>query len=292
MKILVPATSANLGPGFDTLGLALEFYNEIDIKPFKVQAISILGEGSNRALLKKNNTFVNIFNEIFVELTGIKENFKFKFKNSIPFSRGLGSSSAVIVSAIASAYKMANFKIDKNTILNKALIYENHPDNITPATFGGFTSSIINCGKIFLQRCDISNDILAVVVIPPISMGTKESRSKLPKKYAISECVNNISHTSFLTACFFTKTYENLRFACKDMLHEDIRMKALPELFEIRNLAYKNGALMSVLSGSGSSFLNVVYKDDAKKLKKLLIDKFPNFRVETFSFQNSGIIIN
>lgn len=292
MKILVPATSANLGPGFDTLGLALEFFNEVEIKPFKVQTISINGEGCNKPFLKKNNNFVNIFNEIFLELTGKRENFKFKFKNFIPFSRGLGSSSAVIVSAVASAYKMANFKVDKHTTLNKSLIYENHPDNITPATFGGFSCSIINNNKVLFKKCDISSDIKAVVVIPSKSMGTKESRSKLPKKYTTLECVNNISHASFLTACFFTKQYDSLRYACKDMLHEDIRMKALPELFEVRNLAYENGAIMSALSGSGSSFLNIVHKDDANKFKKLFINKFPNFRVEIFSFQNDGIIIN
>lgn len=292
MKILTPATSANLGPGFDTLGLALDFFNEVEIKPFRVQTISILGEGSNKPFLKKNNTFVNIFNEIFIELTGEKQNFKFKFKNSIPFSRGLGSSSAIIVSAIASAYKMAGFKIDKHIVLNRSLIYENHPDNITPAVFGGFTCSIVEHSKVLFQKCDISDDIKAVVVIPSKSMGTKESRSKLPKKYTVAECVNNISHASYLTACFLTKNYNKLSFASKDMIHEDIRMKSLPELFDIRNLAYENGALMSSLSGSGSSFLNIVYKNDAHKLKKIFIDKFPNFRVEIFSFQNDGIIIN
>lgn len=292
MKILVPATSANLGPGFDTLGLALEFYNEVEISPFNVQTVSIFGEGSTKPFLKKNNTFVNIFNEIFSELSGEKQNFKFKFKNHIPFSRGLGSSSAVMVSAIASAYKMANFKIDKNTILNRALVYEAHPDNIAPATFGGFTCSIVENKKVILNKCDINNDIKAVVVIPSKSMGTKESRSKLPKKYTTHECVNNISHASFLTACFLCKNYDMLSYACKDMLHEDIRMNALPELFDVRNLAYENGALMSALSGSGSSFLNIVYKNDANRLKKLLINKFPGFRVEIFSFQNDGIIIN
>ena len=122
MNILVPATSANLGPGFDALGLSLKLYNEISISPAKFSSISISGEGSANVTLKRNNIFISIFNEIFLELTGKTQNFRMVFNNKIPFSRGLGSSSAVIVAAIASAYEAAGFKAQKNTILSRALV--------------------------------------------------------------------------------------------------------------------------------------------------------------------------
>lgn len=291
MIIQVPATSANLGPGFDALGLAVSLYNEIEITRAKFSSIAIFGEGEDNIKLKRNNLFLSIFNEIYSELTGKKDTFRIIFKNQIPFSRGLGSSSAVITSAIASAYAMAEFKVDKNVVLNKSLIYENHPDNIAPATLGGFVSSVVNNSQVISLKKFIKDDIKAVVVIPDKPMSTKESRTKLPKSYSMSECVNNLSHASFLTACFFEERYELLKVAAKDMMHEDIRMKSLPELFDVRKTAYENGALMSTLSGSGSTMLNIAYKNDATNLKDRLKDKFKSFRVEILSFDNDGFII-
>lgn len=291
MQILVPATSANIGPGFDALGLALELHNTVEITRANFASVSILGEGKDNALLKKNNIFLAIFNEIYVKLTGKKDTFRMIFTNQIPFSRGLGSSSAVITSAIASAYAAAGFKADKSVILNQALIYENHPDNIAPATLGGFVSSVVENGKVKSLKKHLSADIKAVVVIPDKPMSTNESRAKLPKNFTMSECVSNLSHAAFLTACFFSENYELLRTAAKDVMHEQIRMQSLPELFEVRKIAYENGALLSTLSGSGSSFLNIVYAGDAANLKQKLQDKFKSFRVEIFNFDNDGIKI-
>lgn len=291
MKIIVPATSANLGPGFDVLGLSLKLYNEVEITTQKITSISINGEGSGNIYLKKNNTFVRIFNEIYFELTSKTENFKFSFMNNIPLSRGLGSSSSVVVGAIASAYEMAGFKATKETILNKALVYENHPDNITPAILGGFTASIIQDFKVYTQKADLSSDVKAVVVIPDKTMSTNKSRAQLPRSYSAKDSVANLAYVAYLTACFIKQDYGNLKLASKDKFHEELRMKALPELFDVRKIAYENGSLMSTLSGSGSSFLNIVYKDDALSLQKKLSDKFKDFRVEILDFDNNGFKI-
>ena len=288
MNILIPATSANLGPGFDALGLSLKLFNSVKIEPSKFSSVSINGEGSDSVNLKRNNIFLSIFNEIFLELTGKNENFRVVFENNIPFSRGLGSSSAVIVGAIASAYEMAGFKASKSVVLNKAIIYETHPDNISPAVYGGFISAIVKNGSVYANKINLSDDIKAVVVIPNKPMSTASSRQILPKNYTMKECVNNLSHAAFLTSCFYEKRYDLLRIASEDMMHEERRMSALEELFEVRKVAYENGALMSTLSGSGSSFLNIAYKDDAKNLQDALKSKFGDFRVEIFSFDNDG----
>ena len=288
MNILIPATSANLGPGFDALGLSLKLFNSVKIEPSKFSSVSINGEGSDSTNLKRNNIFLSIFNEIFLELTGKNENFRIVFENNIPFSRGLGSSSAVIVGAIASAYEMAGFKASKSVVLNKAIIYETHPDNISPAVYGGFISAVVKNGNVYANKINLSDDIKAVVVIPNKPMSTASSRQILPKNYTMKECVNNLSHAAFLTSCFYEKRYDLLRVASEDMMHEERRMSALKELFDVRKVAYENGALMSTLSGSGSSFLNIAYKDDAKNLQDVLKSKFSDFRVEIFSFDNDG----
>ena len=145
--------------------------------------------------------------------------------------------------------------------------------------------------KVKSLKKPLSADIKAVVVIPDKPMSTNESRAKLPKNFTMGECVSNLSHAAFLTACFFSENYELLRTAAKDVMHEQIRMQSLPELFEARKIAYENGALLSTLSGSGSSFLNIVYAGDAANLKQKLQDKFKSFRVEIFNFDNDGIKI-
>ncbi|EOH7602842.1 homoserine kinase, partial [Campylobacter jejuni] len=274
MKILVPATSANLGPGFDCLGLSLKLFNETQIQKSGVFSISIGGEGSDNIFLKKNNIFVNIFYEIYEKLSGKKDNFRFIFQNNIPLSRGLGSSSAVIVGAIASAYYMSGFKVEKERILDEALIYENHPDNIAPATLGGFVCSLVEKNKVYSIKKEIDKDLAAVVVIPNLAMSTEQSRQALAKNLSFNDAVFNLSHASFLTACFLEKKYEFLKFASQDKLHEINRMKNLPELFEVQKFALENKALMSTLSGSGSSFFSLAFKDDALALVKKMQTKF------------------
>ena len=126
MFISVPATSANLGPGFDTLGLAVDLRNEIIIKPSKFLSISTHGEGAQNAKIKKNTLFLTIFNENYKRLSQKQNNFRFEFHNNIPISRGLGSSSAVIVAALSAAYTAAEKKYAV------ALPYEHNPPKNTP----------------------------------------------------------------------------------------------------------------------------------------------------------------
>ncbi len=288
MIIKAPATSANLGPGFDTLGLAIDLNNEIKVTPSRFFSVSIKGEGANRAKVKTNNQFINIFYNFYTKLVGKRDNFRFEFTNHIPFSRGLGSSSAVIVSAIASAYEMANIKLSKEAILNKALFYEPHPDNIAPATYGGFVSSLIYKDRVISQKKEIPEYLKAVVVIPNKPMSTSQSRGKLPKFLSLQKAVFNISHSTVLASAFFNEDWKTLRYASKDKIHESVRMRNLKELFLVRDIALENGALMSTLSGSGSTFFNLTYDDDAVKLRDILAKKFPKFRVEVYNFNNIG----
>lgn len=293
MLISVPATSANLGPGFDTLGVALGLRNEVYVKKSNFFAISIKGEGSKNFRLKKNNLFVKIFNEHYKKLTNSNEKlrFKFKFYNNIPFSRGLGSSSAVIVGAIAAAYEAAGVAVSKEKILNLALDYEPHPDNITPAVMGGFNSALVENNKIFSIKKEMPDFVKAVVVIPNRSISTAESRTRLPRNFSKDDVVFNLSHASLLVSAFFSYKWDMLKIASKDRLHQDIRMKSMPILFEIQKTALENGALMSTLSGSGSTMFNMAFKDDIRHLEKALKDRFPDFRVKTLDFDNDGLVV-
>ncbi|MCD4757025.1 MAG: homoserine kinase [Arcobacteraceae bacterium] len=291
MKISVPATSANLGPGFDTLGLALNIRNEVVIKPAKFHSVSLKGEGSNNPKLKDNNMFISTFNDFHQNLSSNKQQYRFEFQNSVPLSRGLGSSSAVIISAIASAYAIEGIELHDKKLLNLALSYESHPDNITPAVMGGFTVATIHENEVYFIRKDIPNTLKAVVVIPNRPISTNLSRKTLPYKYSKEDAIFNISHSSLLTAAFMSEDWRMLKKASKDRFHQYYRMKQMPELFAVQKVALRNGALMSTLSGSGSTFFNMVYNKDASRLVKKLEENFPHFRILVCDFDNNGIIV-
>lgn len=291
MNISVPATSANLGPGFDTLGLAVDLRNRVEIRPSKFFSVSIKGEGEKNPKLKGNNLFVGIFNEHYRNLTNKRQNFKFTFHNQVPLSRGLGSSSAVIVSAISAAYEAAGVRIGKRRVLNHALFYEPHPDNITPAVMGGFNVAIVERQKVYYQKKSIPTYLKAVVVVPNKPISTAQSRTTLPKSYSRENSVYNLSRASLLTSVFFTQNWELLRLASRDRFHQKQRMRNMSELFTVQKIAIDNGALMSTLSGSGSTFFNMCYADDAKKIATKLRKEFSDFRVLTLDFDNDGLVV-
>ena len=291
MTVSVPATSANLGPGFDSLGLAVNLRNVVDFKPSRFFSIAIKGEGEGNPRLKGNNLFVGIFNDHYKRLTNRRQNFKFTFYNEVPMSRGLGSSSAVIVSAIATAHEAAGVRVSKRRILNHALVYESHPDNITPAVMGGFNAAVVEKNKVFSQKKHMPDYLKAVVVIPNKPISTNRSRTTLPRSYSKENAVFNLSHAALTTAAFFNEDWEMLKIATQDRFHQKVRTKMLPELFAVQKTAYEEGALMSTLSGSGSTFFNMVYDEDAQKLANRLNQKFPDFTVKILDFDNDGLII-
>ena len=289
MIISTPATSANLGPGFDTLGISLNLRNEVEIKFSNKEKIDIYGENASYLKTLPNNMFVNIFSEVFRNLTGKTPTCHYIFNNKIPISRGLGSSSALIVAAITAAYEMAEIPYKKDKILNYALSYEHHPDNITPATLGGFCVAKLKKNRVYFLKKFVPNLVKAVVVIPNKPISTNASRNTLREQYGLKDIVTNISSSSMITAAFFSEKYELLRNIVEDKIHQEGRMKAVPELFKVREIALREGALMSTLSGSGSTYFNLVYADDAYNVFSALKSYFPEFNVKILNFDNAGV---
>jgi len=292
LQITVPATSANLGPGFDTLGLSIDLRNEVIIKPSKFLSISTQGEGASNSRIRRNILFLNIFNKYYQKLTGKQNTMRFEFTNRIPISRGMGSSSAVIVAAITAAYAVSEAKYNKRTILNLALRHEVHPDNITPCVMGGFNVACIENKRIYSKKRRLPNYLRAVMVVPNRTISTSRSRNVLPKMYSKEEMIYSLSRAAYMTSLFMSESWDQLRIASKDKIHQDRRMQMMPELIEVQKIALQNGALMSTLSGSGSSFFSLCYEKDAEKIAKQLSDSFPHFRVMVNLLDNNGVMVN
>jgi homoserine kinase len=292
LYVKVPATSANLGPGFDTLGLAVSIYNEIKITEQEKDEIIVKGEGEHYPIIDFNkNMFYRIFKEIINEISDdfTDTKWKFEFFNEIPLSRGLGSSSSIIVAAVSSAYNYAGIRTSKKNILNISLRYEEHPDNITPALYGGFTVSALLNDKVTFNKCSISNDVVAILVIPNKRMNTSNSRNKLKDTIEIKKFIWNNSRTGLMVSAFYTRNWKLLKEASKDKVHQYSRMTSYPILFRIQKKALSNNALMSTLSGSGSSFFNLVLRKNSTKLKEELEKEFTNFKVLEVEFDNNGL---
>ena len=290
VKIKVPATSANLGPGFDTLGVGIDLCNEAHIKRASTHQMNIYGEGENNARVLNNNIFVNIFHKFYKELTHREDTFHFTLHNKIPISRGLGSSSAVILGAIYSAHLMSGRNIHKKDLLNLALHYEKHPDNITPATFGGFCVASLRRHKVVSIHHPMPSYLRAVLVIPPKPMSTNVSRKALPTNYNKKDTAFNVAQSSLLTAAILSGKWHLLAKACGDRMHEKYRMETFPELFSIKKKLISLRPFMVTLSGSGSTMFSIFHANDVKYIKQKLYKLFPEpTKVLICKFNNDGI---
>ena len=165
-------------------------------------------------------------------------------------------------------------------------------DNITPAVMGGFNVATVQENEVRYINKSIPKSLKAVVVIPNRPISTQLSRKALPFKYSKDDVIFNISHSSLLTAAFMSENWKMLRTASLDKVHQKYRMKQMPELFDVQKTALRYGALMSTLSGSGSTLFSICFADDAKKIEKALKNRFSHFKVFTTDFDNVGVKID
>jgi homoserine kinase len=154
---------------------------------------------------------------------------------------------------------------------------------------GGCNEAILQENEVKYINKDIPKILKAVVVVPNRPISTQLSRKALPFKYSKEDVIFNISHSSLLTAAFMSENWDMLRSASLDQVHQKFRMKQMPELFDVQKTALKEGALMSTLSGSGSTLFSIAHADDSKKLEKALKLRFPHFKVFTSDFDNVGV---
>ena len=277
IKIKVPATSANLGPGFDILGIALNLYNVFTVDYSDELIIKENNQNySNENNLfylafKKTNEILNINKKCFVDFTDI----------SIPFSRGLGSSAALIVGGIYSANALSNNNMSTNEILDLATKIEGHPDNVAPAILGGLTISSFFDNKVISKRIDISNKFNFTVFIPKYEVSTEMARQVIKQNVPISDSIYNTSHALLLIEALKNYDIELLKFAINDKLHVPYRKKIIKEYEDLKSIAIENGAFGFTISGSGPTMIAIT---DDKNFSKRIISKIPN-NIKTYDLQ-------
>lgn len=265
MRVRVPATSANLGPGFDTLGMAFNLYNMVEMD-FRPSGLVIEVEGLGKEFIPTNETNIvyqsamRVFKLAGVEVPGLY----MKLVNEIPLARGLGSSAAAIVGGVVAANCLCGGVLGVDALLQIATDVEGHPDNVAPALLGGFTIAGMENGKVRSVRLDPLSGLKAVVAVPEFSLSTHKSRGVLPANVSMQDAVFNVSRTAFLVAALCLGHVELLSMAMEDRLHQPYRCSLVPGMEQVWQAAKDAGAMSAALSGAGPCLLAFAMQNTAK----------------------------
>lgn len=281
VSVKVPATSANLGPGFDCLGLALPIYNIITIEekvlPGSGNEINIIvnnkniDEASVNQLPMDENSIAYKSVEMLYSLTGqVPTDLKITIETNIPIARGMGSSASVIVGSLIAANALLSNPADEAAILSIATELEKHPDNIVPAVVGGLVaSSIEDDGSVFYHKLEWPEDWHITLCIPDFELQTEIARSVLPKEVPMQDATFNTMRTAMFMEAVRNKDVELMKFALHDKLHQPYRMKLLPAFEEIQqSLKELDNVMGCVLSGAGPTILVVSHGNNIDEIKQ------------------------
>lgn len=269
IRVRVPATSANMGAGFDTFGIALNLYNEIEVEEVNGETeIKLFGDKYDDDF-KNNLTYQSIVKTY--EYCNISyKNFKIDMsKVNIPMSRGLGSSAACIVGGIFAANKLLKDRLSVDEMLKIAVNIEGHPDNVAPALIGGMVTSIADGENLVYSKVNIKSKLKFAAMIPNFKLGTLDARRVLPESYSRSDAVFNISRAAMLISALNNGENEKLRFAFDDKIHQPYRKKFIHNLDEIFTKSREYGSYGEFISGSGSTLLAVVDEKNADYFKNM-----------------------
>ena len=292
IRVRVPATSANMGPGFDSLGIAFKLFNEYEFSEINT---GLVFEGIPEEFCNKENIIyegmVKCFEKGDYKATGIKIKV---IKQDVPISRGLGSSSSCIVAGLVGANCIMGNKFTTDELFNFAVEIEGHPDNVAPAMFGNMVVAVMHNEKAVYNKVNIKPGVKFIGLIPDFRLSTKEAREVLPKEISLKEGVYNIGRAALMVSCFSTGNYELLKYACDDMLHQNYRSKLINHYDEVYSKCYEFGALGCFLSGAGPTIMTII-RDDNKNfligIKDYLKNNNINWGVVELEVDNHGAVI-
>lgn len=292
IEVRVPATSANMGPGFDCLGVAVKMYNR-----FLVEEIEegLVFEGCDDKFKNEDNLIYVAMKKCF-EKTGYRpKGLKIKIEGDIPVSRGLGSSAACVVGGIVCANELAGRVLSKKEVLELAVEMEGHPDNITPALFGGMTVSIYEDNKVIYNNVNVKEGIKFCALIPEFTLSTEKARGVLPKSIDYKQGIFNIGRAALMISALNNGDFDMLKYACKDKLHEDYRAQLIENFYSIKEECQKLNCLAVFLSGAGPTIMVMLREEDknfAENMQKFLDTLQNKWNVVELEMDNEGTVVN
>ena len=294
ISVKVPATTANIGPGFDCMGMALPIYNTITIEetvlPGTGVEINVIADSDTIDQLSldhvpcdENSIVYKAVELLYNSIGQTPSELRINIHSNIPVARGLGSSSSVIVGALIAANELLGRPADEVALLSIACEIEGHPDNITPAFVGGMTmASWEEDGSVIYRKLPWNDEWKLMVCIPDYELNTEISRSVLPKEVPLVDAVYNLKRSAMFVEALYTKDEELLKLSLKDKLHQPYRQKLVPGMTEIMdNLKHTNGVIGTVLCGAGPSVLIIYNGIGVSEIKEIVSTSWNYFNVKT-----------
>lgn len=254
ITIKVPATSANLGPGFDALGLALDLWNESIFDLADDFLVQVEGEGKGKLASGKNNLIVRAAYKLSEYVGEELPRFMIRCTNHIPLGSGLGSSAAATLTGLLAANALMRAELSNDEILSLATEIEGHPDNVAPALMGGLVASTMDDGKVIARKLPVV-PLHVTVVLPEFHFPTKEARSALPEHVKLKDAVHNISRVLLVADAFRTGDMKLLGEVMTDRLHQPYRLQMIPGAQAAIEAMKADGTSAIALSGAGPSLI-------------------------------------
>lgn len=276
VRVTVPSSTANLGPGFDTLGMALQLYSVVEMQVSEQTSIELIGKELQGTPTDKSNLLYVIAAELFQQAGLAVPELHIRASSEAPLTRGLGSSAAAIVGALVAANHLAGEPFTREQLFAMAVKKEGHPDNVGPSFFGGIIVATMpekDDQPIPYIRLAPPAAMRALVVIPNYALSTEKARNALPQVYSKQDVIYNVGHSSLLVAALAQGRLDLLGQAMGDRLHQPYRAPLVPGLEEILAAATQNGAVGAALSGAGPTILCLTASDSECERLKSFVDQ-------------------
>jgi len=269
LHLRLPATSANLGPGFDALGLAMALYLTIDATPAAAFRIEATGRNADLCGSLENNLILTTYTSLLTSLGQQATPLFLQINNEIPLGMGCGSSAAALLSGVLLANHFGDLNWTTQQILEEACRREGHPDNVAACYLGGMTASAMYGSQVVTATCGQNLTWNLLLALPSASLATEKARALLPPTYTRADAVANIQATALLVAAFAQNRPDLLRIAMQDRIHQPYRMEACPLLPLLLPLNQHPGVLGVALSGAGPSVL-VIAESASSNLPEII----------------------
>lgn len=286
IAVRVPATTANLGPGFDCLGLALNVYG---VFHFEERDSGLKFENIASEFCNENNLAVVAYRRALREMGAAERGLYLRIHSDVPVSSGLGSSASLLTAGVVAANEAHNRPLDERTMLKLLTELEGHPDNVAPALLGGLTASMMSGSDVISMCCAISPRVHVCALIPDFSLSTKLARSVLPRTLPFADAVYNISRVTVLLKALEAGDFAAISAAMDDRLHQAYRSKLIDEYDAVRAMAMECGAAAFCISGAGPTLLSIYEDGEYPRRMRAAVKNLKNFwRVLTLDVDMDG----
>ncbi len=283
VTVTVPATTANLGPGFDCIGVALSLYNRLKFSLADTTTIKIIvtGKEASKISTDKSNLAYQAFVKLYEHINKNPPPVLIEIDLGIPLARGLGSSATAIIGGLVGANQLAGNPLSETEVMNLAIAMEGHPDNVVPALLGGCRLTASTSSGWAVCDLPLHPDIVPVVAIPDFELSTEAARQVLPKEFSRADAVFNCAHFGILLRGLETGNGDWLKAGMQDKIHQPYRKSLIKGYEEVRLAAVNAGAYEIAISGAGPTLLALTNSPTTSTVAKAMADAWKNQGITT-----------